>query len=253
MSTTETVQSQFSPVAANYRTSVVHSMGAELQKMADLAGQISCPLTLDAGCGAGHTAVALAPVCREVVALDLTVTMLEQVVTLANEKGLGYIRVERGDVAWLPFASATFDIVATRYSAHHWPKIKQALKQCRRVLKPKGLFFMCDIIAPENSAIDTFQQTIEYLRDPSHVRDHRLSEWGQLLADAGFKVRQCDTWTLDLQVERWTQRMATPAAKVAMLKQLMAEASTTIKGELRIRENGWFALPATLIIAQRVS
>jgi hypothetical protein len=47
--------------------------------------------------------------------------------------------------------------------------------------------------------------------------------------------------------------MVTPAVKVAMLKQLMAEASTTIKGELRIRENGWFALPATLIILQRVS
>ena len=43
-------------------------------------------------------------------------------------------------------------------------------------------------MAREDYAQDTFLQTIELLRDPSHVRDYRISEWRDMLAAAGFAV-----------------------------------------------------------------
>ena len=246
------IQDQFGQVAANYRTSVVHAEGAELERMRALAAELGNPYALDAGCGAGHTSVAIAPACREVVAFDLTDLMLAQVEQLAVEKGIGNIRTEQGDVAQLPFPDATFDLVASRYSAHHWLFLHQALAECRRVLRPAGRFLLCDIIAPEDLAVDTFLQTLEYLRDPSHVRDHRLSEWEAQLAATGFQIDKVTQWHLDLQLDRWTQRMNTPPVKVAMLRQLMAEASAEATRELRLRPDGWFAIPATLIEATAV-
>ena len=246
------IQDQFGQVAANYRTSVVHAQGAELDRIQALAAELGTPYALDAGCGAGHTSIALAPACQEVVAFDLTAAMLSQVEQLAAEKGLANIRTEQGDVANMPFPDATFDLVASRYSAHHWLFLRQALAECRRVLRPAGRFLLCDIIAPEDLAVDTFLQTLEYLRDPSHVRDHRLSEWETHLAAAGFRIDRVTQWHLDLQLDRWTQRMNTPTIKVEMLRQLMAEASAEASRELRIRPDGWFAIPATLIEATAV-
>ena len=249
--TSESIQYQFGSVAANYRTSVVHAQGAEFATMAELAATLGQPRALDVGCGAGHTAVALAPACQEVIAYDLTEAMLAQVNILAKEKGLANVHTKKGDVAQLPFVDGEFDLVTTRYSAHHWLEIKQALAEIHRVLRPGGLFLMCDIVSPEDLAVDTFLQTIEYLRDPSHVRDHRVSEWHTMLAAAGFVVKDLISWPLDIQLDRWTTRMETPTEKVAMLKQLFAEASPAAREGLRLREEGWFSFPAVLIVAGR--
>ena len=68
--------------------------------------------------------------------------MLSQVEQLAAEKGLANIRTEQGDVANMPFPDATFDLVASRYSAHHWPDPQQALYEFARVTKPGGVLVL---------------------------------------------------------------------------------------------------------------
>ena len=96
---------------------------------------------------------------------------------------------------------------------------------------------MVDVVAPEDPAADTFLQTIDYLRDPSHVRDHRLSQWKSFLKKAGFVIEGIDTWRLELHFDSWTQRMATPADKAAMLEHLFAEAPAGIRKALQILDD----------------
>src|SRR5690349_24861428 len=72
----QSVQEQFGPVAANYRTSPVHAAGEDLGAIAAVVQQYASPVVLDVGCGAGHVARTVAPLSARVVALDLTEAML---------------------------------------------------------------------------------------------------------------------------------------------------------------------------------
>ena len=125
------VQSQFGHVAANYRTSAVHAAGEDLKRMVKQSPVTPAALVLDAGCGAGHTAMAFAPHVKRVIACDFTRSMLTQVKALADERGIDNVIAQHGDVENLPFQDRTFDIIASRYSAHHWPHPERALGRIR--------------------------------------------------------------------------------------------------------------------------
>ena len=56
-----------------------------------------------------------------------------------HEIANGRLRVQLGDSAALPFASATFDRVFTINTIYFWPNTLQGLGEIRRVLKPGGL------------------------------------------------------------------------------------------------------------------
>jgi SAM-dependent methyltransferase len=72
---------------------------------------------LDAGCGPGLVACALAPRVRSVVGADLTPAMLEKAQELAQSRGLGSVAFVPGDMERLPFSAGRF--VLTRYTFHH--------------------------------------------------------------------------------------------------------------------------------------
>ena len=109
-------------------------------------------------------------------------------------------------------------------------------------------------IAPEEPAIDTFLNELEALRDPSHMRSLRASEWNIILQENGFTVRSEREWGIFLDVPSWTQRMRTPATSVEIIEQRLHNTSPTTRKRLRIEEqNGVlaFTLPATLIMATK--
>lgn len=49
----------------------------------------------------------------------------------------------------------------SRYSAHHWQSITQAIDEIYRVLRADGKVILFDIIGNSNPILDTFIQTIE--------------------------------------------------------------------------------------------
>jgi len=223
------VQKRFGDVAANYRASKVHAAGPDLDRMIEATSLGEDARVLDAGCGAGHTAMAFAALADHVIACDFTPAMLQQVETLSREHGVPNVRVQLADVENLPFPSNHFDLVVTRYSAHHWPCPERALSEFRRLLKPDGGLLISDIMAREDYAQDTFLQTIELLRDPSHVRDYKISEWRALLAAAGFASEVLMTFDLTLHFATWTRRMNTPRQNADMIKALFNGASDDIR------------------------
>lgn len=245
------VQQQFGNVAVNYATSTVHASGEDMNRMVQLAELSGTEKVLDAGCGAGHTALAFAPHVAEVIAYDLTLSMLEQVNRLAAERGVSNLTTQHGDVEGLPFEDGTFDRVVSRYSAHHWPHPARALAEFRRVLKPGGQFILSDIVAAEDPTLDTFLQTIELLRDPSHVRDHSISQWNMMLREAGFTSEVLYTWQLPLDFDSWVARMATPAASVAMIKTLFDGAPSEVRNAMDVQPNYCFQIPGALFRGRR--
>ena len=223
------VQQRFGAVASNYRTSRVHAAGVDLDRMVDAVAPNEYARVLDAGCGAGHTSLAFAPRVARVIACDFTRAMLEQVERLARERGISNITTQLADVEDLPFPARSFDLVVTRYSAHHWPRPQRALAEFRRLLKDDGAFLISDIMAREDFAQDTFLQTIELLRDPSHVRDYRISEWQRMLSAVGLRSEVLLRFDLTLHFETWTRRMATPRQNADMILALFSEAPAEIR------------------------
>lgn len=252
MSTVKTaVNQQFSQVADYYRTSRVHAAGTDLAQIAQQVQQTPPPYVLDAGCGAGHTAMTVAPHSRRVVAFDLSEAMLAQVRQLATEKGLSNVETKQGDVEQLPFEEGTFDTVVSRYSAHHWPNPAHALREFNRVLKPGGRFILSDIVSPPEPAQDSFLQTLELLRDPSHVRDHTLNQWQAMFEEADFAVEVLSTWPVLLHFDDWVQRMKTPELNTAMLKALFDGASEEIRHTFAIQPDYDFTIGGALLVGHR--
>ena len=206
----QVISEQFGTTAASYLTSAVHAQGADLQELAQIAGASRQPRILDLGCGGGHVSFAMAPQAAEVVAYDLSPDMLQVVAAAARERGLNNIATQQGSADHLPFAGESFDLVCTRYSAHHWRNLPQALQEAARVLKRGGKFIMIDTGAPEDVLADTYVQAIELLRDTSHVRNVSRSSWRKLVERTGLQVETEKSWKLRLEFTSWVARMRTP-------------------------------------------
>lgn len=245
----QSVQRQFGAVAANYVSSPVHRGGPDLDALLAAAAVRGAERVLDAGCGTGHTALAFAPLVAEVVAVDLTEAMLEQGRRLAAERGLANVAFQLGDVEQLPFPDASFDIVTSRYSAHHYPRPWAALVEFARVLRPGGVLLLVDVVAPDDPTQDTFLNAIELLRDPSHVRDHSVAQWRAMFGVAGFTSELLGTWDLRLDFESWVARMRTPPLSVAQLRALIDGAPREVRAALAIAGEGdySFSIPVALL------
>lgn len=244
-----TVERQFSQVADNYRTSAVHAMGQDLAQMVAAGALSGREVVLDAGSGAGHTALAFAPHVAHVVSVDLSASMLAQGARLAAERAITNVEFRQADVEALPFAAGEFDLIVARYSAHHWPHPQAALAGFRRLLRPRGLLLLADIVSLDDFVFDTHLQAIELLRDPSHVRDHTAAAWLAMLAEAGMSGEVIFTWSLRLDFATWIQRMATPPAAEAMIRRLFDGAPTEVRAAFCVEADHSFTIPGALIRA----
>src|SRR5690606_30359055 len=102
-----------------------------------------------------------------------------------------------------------------------------------------------------NALVDTHLQAVELLRDRSHVRDRSPSEWGRLIADAGFSDIAHQNWITRLAFEPWVTRMRTSPERVAMIRAMQREAPAEVRQALAIEEDGSFSMKTGLWWAQR--
>jgi hypothetical protein len=94
-------------------------------------------------------------------------------------------------------------------------------------------------------------QTFEFLRDQSHVRDWRASEWVRMFEQAGFAATVGARTEVVLDGADWVKRMRTPASKVAVLREVFAEATEAQRRAFDLRENPWgLSLPVALVVGR---
>jgi ubiquinone/menaquinone biosynthesis C-methylase UbiE len=107
---------------------------------------------LDVGTGPGRVPLLVAgarPGIR-IEGLDLSTAMIahaEEELQRARARGVrGAERVgyRVGDVAGLPFADASVDLVISTISQHHWPDVAAGLAEIRRVLRPGAQAWIYD-------------------------------------------------------------------------------------------------------------
>lgn len=211
------VQAQFGPSAAAYVASPGHAAGPDLEQLIAWGKKRGAARVLDIATGGGHTALAFARFTPSVVALDVTVPMVQAARAFVAAAGAPGVRFLGADVEALPFRDRTFGTVTCRTAAHHFPSLLPALREVARVLRPGGSLLAEDIMGHDEEEAAGFMLEVERRRDPSHVRSFRQIEWTAFLRAAGLTVMdeaimpKVRTW------EDWTRRSRmAPAAKAEL-------------------------------------
>jgi SAM-dependent methyltransferase len=244
------VAGQYAPRAEDYVTSLVHSSGDDLDQIeAEVRGHPGAHV-LDLGCGGGHVSYRAAPHVASVVACDVTRAMLDVVARTAAERGLNNVTTRQAAAEQLPFADACFDMVLSRFTTHHWQNMEAGLREARRVLKPSHRAVFIDVIAPADALLDTHLQTVELLRDVSHVRDYAMVQWVGALTRAGFQLEGVTNRRLFMDFPVWIARTRTPPEHAAAIRSLQQGAPASVKAHFEIDDSGGFFIDVATMIAR---
>jgi ubiquinone/menaquinone biosynthesis C-methylase UbiE len=154
--------------------SVALRLALQEQRSADLAERVRRllgPFTgkeaaLDAGCGTGSLALALAPHVAEVVGVDTREDYLEA----ARAAAPSNVRFQAADVMRLPFGYAEFDLVCCHRVLHHVRRPELAVSELARVARPGGKIFIADQLGSIDPLVNLEQDRFERLRDETHQR-----------------------------------------------------------------------------------
>ncbi len=243
------VGQQFGTRAAKYLTSAVHASGADLTALASLVRGDPDACLLDLGCGAGHVSFAVAAQVGSVVAYDLSPEMLEVVAGSAKARGIANLETRQGMAEHLPFGEAEFDIILSRYSAHHWYDLDAGLREAARVVKPGGMVGIVDTVTPGIALLDTYLQAVEVLRDPSHVRARSVAEWAHALEGAGLRTQTIRMFRVRLDFAAWVERMRTPAGNVSAILALQDAMADPVAQHFTVEQDGNFTVDVALFEA----
>ena len=249
----DNVEKQFGSQANAYLTSTVHASGRDLQRLAERLSAFPQASVLDMGCGAGHASFAAAHQVKQVVAYDLSAQMLDVVALAAKEKGLDNIATRQGYAESLPFEDGSFDVVISRYSAHHWHDVGRALREVNRVLKPGGVVIVMDVMSPGHPVRDIWLQTVEALRDTSHVRNYSSGEWLSLMNDANLIADTVLTDRLPLAFSSWGARMRTPQVLIDAVRLYQQSASAEVQAYFALQQDGSFTSDTIMVESHKAA
>ena len=201
--------------AEAYRTSQTHASGEDLDLVVAWCAPAEGVTVLDVATGGGHVARRLREAGAQVVTVDAAPGMEPDVIAPADH---------------LPFADGSFDAVACRIAAHHFPDVLAALREMARVARDRVV--ICDNTFTSESA-----EEADRLRDPSHVRNYSVAEWYSFFELAGLDVAEEATLARDTDFEDWLARTETPEDVRPRIGELLAG---------RVRD-GRLALPTVVL------
>ncbi|GGE33807.1 SAM-dependent methyltransferase [Pullulanibacillus camelliae] len=234
MSTKKDVINQFGQNALAYIHSPLHEKGADLQVLIDSIEKRGKEAVLDVATGGGHVANAIAPYVNQVTAFDLTPQMLKAAETFITQNGHTNVSFVKGDAEAMPFQAETFDVVTCRIAPHHFPNVDAFISEAYRVLKPNGQFLLDDNVAPENNTADHFYNQIEKLRDKSHHRAWKKSEWLSKIEAGGFTIDALFCFDKVFAFDSWCDRMSLTDIQKKELTALMVNTPSSLKETFHI-------------------
>ena len=244
------VQKQFGRAAEAYTMSPAFAEGEDLGWLVEQAGTERHASALDIGTGAGHAAFALAPCTENIIGLDITAQMVEAAGRNASDRGIANYHTVVGNAEHLPFPDACFSLVVCRYTGHHFHNPARVVQEVARALTPGGRLLVVDNTSPDDPDADRWINTVEVLRDPSHVREWSQGEWQGYFHQAGLDFAVTNTWLKMLEFDDWVARQQTPSDAVAELQALFAAAPDAIREEFAI-ESDRFGLLTRLMVGRK--
>jgi ubiquinone/menaquinone biosynthesis C-methylase UbiE len=140
---------------------------------------------LDIGCGGGANVARMLKRASagRVCGLDYSEASVEKTKRL-NRKAVraGRSEIRLGSVSGNPWPDAAFDIVTAFETVYFWPDFAKDLREVRRVLKPGGLFFICNEMIKNEEGETPYQYWIKAL----DLKTYTAADFRNYLTEAGF-------------------------------------------------------------------
>jgi len=230
------IREQFGRAAEGYIRDKGFATGEDLDEARRLLAPTQDDNLLDVACGGGHTALYFAPFVRNVVASDLTMQMLKKAQEYVSEEGgVENVTFREADAEDLPFPAGSFSLLTCRIAAHHFPDVPRALSEFHRVLKRRvGRMVIIDTLLPEDPQIADFYQTMEKLRDPTHIQAHTESTWTGMVEDALFEVHATAVFPKTHDFVEWGKRAGLKRDQMKDLNQFFIDAPTAVHDYFQI-------------------
>ncbi len=148
--------------------------GLQDDRAAELAAQVARLLApfsgderaLDAGCGTGALAYALAPRVAEVVGVDPSPAFLEA----ARRGAPANCTFLEADATALPFEYGAFDLSGCLRVLHHVRRPELVVSELARVTRPGGRILVADQLGNVDPTVSFELDRFERARDASHQR-----------------------------------------------------------------------------------
>jgi ubiquinone/menaquinone biosynthesis C-methylase UbiE len=163
----------------------------------DVLGPLIRPTdtVLDLGCGIGRVTRYVAPLCREVWAIDASKTMLDLARTrLARLPNVRFVLGEGTSLPDVP--SERVDLAYSLLTLQHVEREHAflLLRELRRVLRPGGLAYVTFPNLLSDVYLRAFIQYAESgeVRNPARARFYTPEEVRRLLPAAGFAITQLE-------------------------------------------------------------
>jgi ubiquinone/menaquinone biosynthesis C-methylase UbiE len=179
----------------------------DLAVLRDLGLDDTCTL-IDLGAGTGVFALAVAPRCRRVMAVDVSPAMLRVLQERITQQGLSNVEPVQAGFLTYEHRGDPADFVYSRHALHHLPDQWKALALWRiaACLKPGGVLYLRDLIfsfepeAMQRCVEGWLSHAAERTEDgwtraelETHLRDeYSTFSWllEPMLDRAGFDIRQ---------------------------------------------------------------
>ena len=171
MSMTKASAGYFEQVAGEWDTLRAGYFGESVREAAIAKAYLRPEMVVaDIGTGTGFLAAGLAPVVKQVYAVDGSAAMLD--VARRNLGELSNVELRQADGSALPFDDASLDAVFANMYLHHCPDPGAAIAEMARVVRPGGRLVITDMDA----------------HDHEWMREEMADEW------LGFDRAQVKGW-----------------------------------------------------------
>jgi ubiquinone/menaquinone biosynthesis C-methylase UbiE len=190
----------FKKYADGYAKSISHSRGKDLNiLLAALPNRSN--LCLDVATGTGFTAAAISQICDRVIAIDETKAMIDKAKRLMEDSGIKNVEfVKTAFEDYKPVGK--FDVITIRRALHHFKDKDKFFEISRNLLNDKGILAITDMVSPEDDIYDDIN-TLERIRDPTHVGALKVSEYRKMAEKHRMKIIMLKTDKEDFKFEEW--------------------------------------------------
>ncbi len=226
---------RFSQYANNYVTSNIHSQGADLDRLLEIAAPQPDWVAVDIATGGGHTALKIAPLVRHMVVTDYAPSMLDEARTFIASQNIINVEFVPADAENLPFSDESFDLVTCRVAAHHFPDVYKFVCESARVLKHGGRLVVQDHVLPDDKKAAAYIEAFEKLRDPSHGRAYNEYEWRGMYLDAGLTVDHSELLARTAKMLTWAERQGCSPDVIERLHVMMVQAPEPVTAFYNMR------------------
>ena len=245
---------QFTRQATPFSTARTIANEEALRRLIEACGARPEDTLLDVACGGGLVVCAFAEVVRRAEGIDITPAMLDRARALAAEKGLTNTHWRQGDVLPLPYPDASFTLVTSRFTFHHFHDPVGVLREMKRVCAPGGRIAVVDTDAPADRTKAAEFNRLELLRDPSHVRAMPGAELIGLFRSAGLPEPRRSGYELRDEVENLLKRSFPNPGDDDKIRALFRASIDDDRLGIPVRLEGdrvHYAYPVAILVADR--